>query len=95
MTVLRRLLLIVGLSSLAAWIAIALRHWSGWIFAALVFYGSFLLGWHYFLDAPAGIAVTLIAYFLAGRVTQLLAFDGVPNLRKAIRNSEVQVENSP
>jgi hypothetical protein len=81
--------------ALAAWIAIALRHWSGWIFAALVFYGSFLLGWHYFLDAPAGIAVTLIGYFLAGRVAQLLAFGRLPNLRKAIPNSGVQVENSP
>jgi hypothetical protein len=79
--------------ALAVWIALAVRHWFGWIYAALVFHGSYLLGWHYFLDAPAGIAVTLAAYFFAGRVTQLLASDDLQNRRKAISSSGVQIEN--
>jgi hypothetical protein len=52
--------------ALATWIAFAVRHWIGWIYTALVFHGSYLLGWHYFLDAPAGILVTLFAYAAAG-----------------------------
>lgn len=61
--------------ALAIWIALALRHWTGWVFAGLVFYGSFLLGWHYFLDAPAGVVVTLFAYAVAGRFCAWMSAD--------------------
>lgn len=59
--------------ALAVWIALAVRHWSGWIYAALVFHGSYLLGWHYFLDAPAGVIVTLFAYAVAGMLCTWVA----------------------
>jgi hypothetical protein len=52
--------------ALAVWIALAIRHWAGWVFAGMIFVGSFLLGWHYFVDAPAGVLVTLLAYGVAG-----------------------------
>ena len=55
----------------AVWIALVIRHWSAWLFAALIFYGSFLLGWHYFLDAPAGVLVTLFAYTVAGLILRV------------------------
>ena len=61
--------------ALAVWIAFAVRHWSGWIYAALVFHGSYLLGWHYFLDAPAGILVTLFAYVLAAPLCSMAQRD--------------------
>lgn len=51
--------------AVACWFALVIRHWLGWVFAGLIFFGSFLLGWHYFLDAPAGIAVAWGAYALA------------------------------
>ena len=53
--------------AMALWVAAVLRfHWASLIFFALVFVGSFLLGWHYFLDAPAGAACFLLAYAIAG-----------------------------
>ncbi len=54
--------------AMALWVAAVMRfHWTSLIFATLVFIGSFLLGWHYFLDAPAGIACFLLAYAIAGQ----------------------------
>lgn len=54
--------------AMALWVAAVMRfHWAGLIFFALVFVGSFLLGWHYFLDAPAGVACFLFAYAIAGQ----------------------------
>jgi hypothetical protein len=53
--------------AMACWFGLVLRHWAGWIFAGLIFFGSFLLGWHYFLDAPAGVAIAWAAYALAKR----------------------------
>ena len=64
--------------ALAVWIALAVRHWLGWIYAALIFHGSYLLGWHYFLDAPAGVAVTLFAYLLAGKACDLISRRSAP-----------------
>lgn len=53
--------------AMALWVAAVVRfHWAAMIFSALVFVGSFLLGWHYFLDAPAGVACFLFAYAIAG-----------------------------
>ena len=53
--------------AMALWVAAVLRfHWAALNFFALVFVGSFLLGWHYFLDAPAGVACFLLAYAMAG-----------------------------
>ena len=75
--------------ALAVWIALAARHWSGWIFSALVFYGSFLLGWHYFLDAPAGVLVTLFAYFTAGKL-----LSSMPTMRGTHPFVEPSVEKS-
>jgi hypothetical protein len=75
--------------ALAVWIALAARHWSGWIFSALVFYGSFLLGWHYFLDAPAGVLVTLFAYFAAGKL-----LSSMPTMRGTHPFVEPSVEKS-
>ena len=51
--------------AVATWVALVFRHWIAWAYVAVIFVGSFLLGWHYFVDAPAGLAVTLIAYRLA------------------------------
>lgn len=54
--------------AMALWVAAVLRfHWAALIFFALVFVGSFLLGWHYFLDAPAGVGCFLLAYAMAGQ----------------------------
>jgi len=54
--------------AMALWVAAVLRfHWAALIFFALVFVGSYLLGWHYFLDAPAGVACFLFAYATAGQ----------------------------
>jgi hypothetical protein len=54
--------------AMALWVAAVMRfHWVGLAFFTLVFIGSFLLGWHYFLDAPAGVACFLFAYAIAGQ----------------------------
>ena len=54
--------------AMALWIAAVMRfHWASLAFFTLVFIGSFLLGWHYFLDAPAGVACFLFAYAIAGQ----------------------------
>jgi len=51
--------------AIACWMATVVRHWLAWVFPALIFFGSFLLGWHYFLDAPAGIALAITAHVLS------------------------------
>jgi hypothetical protein len=54
--------------AMALWVAAVVRfHWSSLIFFTLIFVGSFLLGWHYFLDAPGGVACFLVAYAIAGQ----------------------------
>ena len=51
-----------------AWIAITMRHWLGYAYLAVIFFGSIILGWHYALDGVAGIAGALICYALAKAV---------------------------
>ena len=64
--------------AIATWIMIAAHAFArklfgaSVIFFAAIFTGSFLLGWHYFLDAPAGIACACLAWFAAKRVTPML-----------------------
>jgi hypothetical protein len=54
--------------AIAVWVALALRHWLGWIYPAIITFGSILFGWHYILDAPAGMIVAILAYYLAQKI---------------------------
>ena len=54
--------------AIAVWIALVLRHWLGWIYPAVITFGSILFGWHYILDAPGGMLVALFAYYLAEKI---------------------------
>lgn len=55
----------------AVWIALAWgRRWA-WLtvpYALLVYLASVASGWHYATDGPAGAAVALLAWWLAGRL---------------------------
>jgi hypothetical protein len=57
--------------ALAAWFALVLRArhatWLGVAYVIGIFAASIILGWHYAVDAVAGIAVALFADRLAGR----------------------------
>jgi hypothetical protein len=59
--------------AIATWFALFLRsigiRWLGEVFLLWIWAASVILGWHYVLDGPAGIAVALIAWKLAGLST--------------------------
>ena len=54
-----------------AWIAISFRHWLGYAYLAVIFFGSIILGWHYAIDGVAGIAGALICYAFAKAILRL------------------------
>jgi membrane-associated phospholipid phosphatase len=50
------------LSSLNIWLGIL-----GWIFAALIMYGSVYTGWHYAVDGYVSIIVVSVIWWVTGR----------------------------
>jgi hypothetical protein len=50
------------------WLALALRHWAGWIYLGAIFAGSIMLGWHYSLDGIAGAIGAIGCYMLARKL---------------------------
>jgi len=62
--------------AIATWIMIAAHAFArpllgaSVIFFAAIFFGSFLLGWHYFLDAPGGVACACVGWLVAKRVAR-------------------------
>lgn len=59
--------------AIAAWMVLAARKldrlkWLAFAFFASIFVGSFLLGWHYFADAPAGIFCTWLGLVATKRL---------------------------
>lgn len=61
----------VALAVLNALFLTSLNRWSGaagWLFAALIFYGSIYTGWHYAVDGYLAAAVALTMWWLTGRM---------------------------
>lgn len=52
----------------ATWIAIAYRHWLAYLYLAVIFFGSVILGWHYALDGVAGIVGAVLCNQLAKKI---------------------------
>lgn len=48
-----------------AWMALAFRHWLAYLYLAVIFVGSIILGWHYALDGIAGAIGAALCYGLA------------------------------
>ncbi len=60
------------LMALAAWRLGRVVGWLAMLYAGMIFLGSVWLGWHYAVDAYAGVALALMAWWLAGIVTRWL-----------------------
>jgi len=58
--------------AMACWLALTLRaaaprwQWAGWVYLALIWFGSVHLGWHYFSDGLVGIGGALLVWRIAG-----------------------------
>jgi len=75
------------------WLALALRHWAGWIYFAAIFAGSIMLGWHYSLDGIAGAAGAVACYLLARKLIGSGLF-GKQELVPAAQSAALRAETS-
>ena len=63
--------------AIASWIVIATKAFArkllgaSVIFLSAIFVGSFLLGWHYFLDAPAGVLCAWLGWSAAKLIARM------------------------
>lgn len=63
----------VALVVLNAFFLSSLNRWAGavgWIFAALILYGSVYTGWHYAVDGYVAIAVVSVIWWATGRLVR-------------------------
>ncbi|MBZ9795472.1 phosphatase PAP2 family protein [Mesorhizobium sp. ES1-4] len=63
----------VGLATLNAYFLSSLNRWLGvlgWIFAALIMYGSVYTGWHYAVDGYLSIVVVSLIWWGTGRLVR-------------------------
>ncbi|MDA5193627.1 phosphatase PAP2 family protein [Govanella unica] len=66
----------VSVATLLALSAFRIRRWFGWImagYAVMIQIGSVHLGWHYALDGYLSAVLTVIIWWLAGRVVRSVA----------------------
>lgn len=65
--------------AMSMWMALALRHWTGYLWLGLIFYGSIVLGWHYAADGLAGIVGAWTCYRISRRFS-MANFHGAQRL---------------
>jgi hypothetical protein len=64
----------------ATWLALLVRAWFprfavfGWIYVALIYVGSIMLGWHYASDGVIGVAGALLCWRVAPAFSSTLSF---------------------
>ncbi len=63
----------------SAWVALSARNAWGYLYLAVIFAGSIILGWHYAIDGVAGALGALLCYRLANK----LLVHPAPSFRKA------------
>jgi drug/metabolite transporter (DMT)-like permease len=67
----------------AVWLALVLRIPVAWVYPALIFLGSVILGWHYASDGIVAAFGALVCWALAGRYSDFLLM--IPALRRRTR----------